>query len=94
MRADFAICREGRGGFPQCKALDELKRRRQNAAALVLICTHPPFQFRKPAHGYAARIEPVLVLHLILLPVNLLRLAEVVPSIARCAALRRRRSAQ
>jgi len=42
----------------------------------------------------AARIEPVLVLRLILLPVNLLRLAEAVPSTARCAALRRRRSAQ
>jgi hypothetical protein len=45
-------------------------------------------------YGYAARIEPVLVLRLILLPVNLLRLAEAVPSTARCAALRRRRSAQ
>jgi hypothetical protein len=30
-------------------------------------------------YGYTARIEPVLVLHLILLPINVIRLAEARP---------------
>jgi CRP/FNR family transcriptional regulator, cyclic AMP receptor protein len=38
-------------------------------------------------YGYAARIEPVLVLHLILLPVNLVRLAQVLPLSARHPAI-------
>jgi hypothetical protein len=31
-------------------------------------------------YGYAARIEPVLVLHLILLPINIIRLLEALSS--------------
>jgi hypothetical protein len=38
-------------------------------------------------YGYAARIEPVLVLHLILLPVNFVRLAQALPPTARPAAI-------
>lgn len=41
-------------------------------------------------YGYAARIEPVLVLHLILLPFNLARLAQVGPLTVRRAAIWRR----
>ena len=43
-------------------------------------------------YGYAARIEPVLVLHLILLPVNLVRLADALSFSCGCTLLRRRRS--
>jgi CRP/FNR family cyclic AMP-dependent transcriptional regulator len=38
-------------------------------------------------YGYATRIEPVLLLHLILLPVNFVRLAQALPLSARHAEI-------